>query len=185
MNPLPPRPIGATRWLVTLGAVAIAFAALGCPGELDPQVAAEKMRMTMGTGGTTGVGGAGGGGGGAVFCDAPGMVLSVMDTTGCAINGCHTPVSALGGDLDLYPDGLVGRLLDKLPTGLEASMCGDAGKPYLISDTNPAEGLLLDKLFMRPPPCGSAMSPFGDLAPDKAECVRNWALGVTTGAITQ
>ena len=178
MKPLPPRPNGARPWLVAIGA-ALAFSTLGCPGDLDPEVARNKL---AGAGGSTGGGIGGGTGGSTSFCDAPGTLLMSR----CALAGCHDANGVANADLDMSTAGLVGRLVGRMPTGMKNSMCGSAGKAYLVAGTDPAEGLLLDKLFLdqSAQPCGNKMPIGVSLNPTEEGCVRDWAKGVTTGGIT-
>jgi hypothetical protein len=107
---------------------------------------------------------------------------------GCAIPGCHNAGTTLtGAGLDLSPTGLVGRLLNKGPstnTNAGAS-CMSAGKPYLAPNSNPATGLLLDKMDQSTVTCGTIMPQVGSVTSAQVECLKNWATAVTTGAITQ
>ena len=58
--------------------------------------------------------------------------------------------------------------------------------PYLVEGSNPAAGLFIDKIVNSPPSCGVQM-PYGmtALAGSDLTCVKSWALGITTGVITQ
>ncbi len=94
---------------------------------------------------------------------------------------CHTGAAYAG--LDLTPASLPG-LVDKAPPGggsAVASMCAGMGKVYLKSHTNPAQGLLLDKLTSNPG-CGMRM-PYLATAPlsqSDINCVNSWALTLTS-----
>jgi hypothetical protein len=93
---------------------------------------------------------------------------------------CHTGAAYAG--LDLTPASLPG-LLDKAPPGggtAVASMCTGMGKVYLKSHTNPAQGLLLDKLTSNPG-CGVRM-PYllGALPQSDIDCIKSWALTLTS-----
>jgi hypothetical protein len=144
----------------------LCLALSGCAGGLDPALFPP-----------TGVAGASGSGG--MVCNAPAMVL----TPKCGLPGCHG-ASAPQSGLDLASTGLVARLIDHTPSATLSLSCGASTKPYLVSQSNPASGLLLDKLDS-PPPCGAQM-PLGAMldASDRA-CVDAWALAVTTGVVTQ
>ena len=103
------------------------------------------------------------------------------------IAGCHPTGAARGAGLDLRSAGVVGRLLDKGPstdTGAGAA-CMAAAKPYLKSGSNPATGLLIDKMTMSTATCGTIMPQIGTLTAAQKKCLTDWATAVTTGAITQ
>jgi hypothetical protein len=183
-SPLPRRKTGslstsglraATNPRTVLAALALGAASLalyGCPGNLDPS-------LLSGTGGT------GGGAGSGAICDAPMMVLASTDAQkGCGDNvACHGPGIKQGG-LDLVSAGVISRLLDKAPDPTKSVACQSSTKPYLISNTNPAQGLLLDKLSSGS--CGSPMPyPLGNLPQQQRDCLTQWANAVTTGMITQ
>ena len=164
-------------------------AASGCAGDLDP------MFLTTGTAGSQGQSGTSGGagttgtagtGGGMTVCDAPGTIFQSTAVGGCALGGCHD-TTATGGGLDLKSAGVVGRLLDKGPsTNTDAgAACMAASKPYLKSGSNPATGLLLDKLAAGTTTCGTPMPQIGSLNATQKKCLNDWATAVTTGAITQ
>jgi hypothetical protein len=94
---------------------------------------------------------------------------------------CHMGTGYAG--LDLTAASLPG-LLDKDPPGggsTSPSLCSGMGKKYLISHTNPAQGLLLDKLGSNSG-CGARM-PYGAPNPLSASdiaCVNSWALTLTS-----
>jgi hypothetical protein len=163
---MPPLPRRSSSFLGSLALAAATLALYGCPGELDPS-------LTGGTGGT----------GGSTVCDAPSMVLANTDTTkGCGDNtACHGATIHEGG-LDLVSAGVIGRLLDKAPNPATSQACQSVTKAYLISNTSPAQGLLLDKLNTGT--CGSPMPfPLGGLPQMQRDCLMQWATAVTTGAI--
>jgi hypothetical protein len=143
-----------------------AFAVSGCPGELDPD-----LLNAAGTGGT----------GGPQICNG----AAFMKGAKCSMAGCHYMTSPASG-LDLYSDGVIQRLLGRPPDPVASMACGQHTTPLLVSGSNPATGLLLDKL-KDPSPCGLAMPypgiellPAADIA-----CIQDWATAVTTGMITQ
>jgi hypothetical protein len=105
----------------------------------------------------------------------------------CAIPGCHAAGSTSGAGLDLASAGVVGRLLGQGPSTNTAAgaLCGDVGKPYLVAASNPATGLLIDKIDAAKVTCGSAMSVLGQLTSTQITCLSAWATGVTTGVVTQ
>jgi len=139
----------------------------GCAGEIDPSLLASQT----------------GGGGGTMVCNAPQMVFA----TNCAIGGCHAANSIGGAGLDLASAGVVARLLGKQPAtnGTKGALCESAGKPYLVAGSNPATGLLIDKMDSNTVTCGSAMSLLGSLTSSQIACISAWATAVTTGVITQ
>jgi hypothetical protein len=105
----------------------------------------------------------------------------------CAVPSCHAANSASGAALDLASAGVVGRLLGQGPSTNVAAgaACADAGKPYLVAGSNPATGLLMDKMDAAKVTCGNPMSALGQLNPTQLACVSAWATAVTTGVITQ
>ena len=156
---------------------AVLSALVGCVGEIDPS-------LIPGRGGSPlGQAGSGGDGGIATVCDAPQIVFAAR----CAIPGCHAASSAGGAGLDLVSAGVVARLLGQGPSTNVAAgaVCASVGKPYLVVGSNPAAGLLVDKMDSATVTCGSAMSTFGQLNPSQIACLSAWATAVTTGAITQ
>ncbi len=138
----------------------------GCAGGLDPALFPP-----------TGMAGASGSGG--TVCNAPAMVL----TPTCGLSGCHGGSSPQAG-LDLASTGVVARLVDRTPSATLSLSCGASTKPYLVSHSNPASGLLLDKLDS-PPPCGAQMPLGAALNASDRACVDAWALAVTTGVVAQ
>ena len=135
------------------------FTSTGCPGELDP-------RLLEGPGPT--------------ICDG----AALLKSTTCSALGCHGAVGPRGG-LDLYSDGLVMRLLGKTPDPTVGEACIGNTMQYLVPGSDPAEGLLLDKLNAVPV-CGAPMPyPLGNLPAAQRDCLSAWATAVTTGVITQ
>jgi hypothetical protein len=132
----------------------------------------------MGRAGTTGSAGTSG------VCDAPKMVLA-SDT--CSLAGCHSAGTQGGAGLDFASPGVVGRLLNVGPStkANAGAMCQSAGKPYLVSGSSPAVGLLMDKLSPSTLSCGLPMPVIGMLSATQMSCLTEWATAVTTGVITQ
>jgi hypothetical protein len=144
---------------------------------------------TTGTGGSTGLAGTTGttgGGAGGTICDAPRLVFQSADLQrGCGSDaGCHGATLRASG-LDLASAGVIARLLDKTPDPATSVSCAASTMPYLISSSNPAQGLLIDKLSATPS-CGTPQPfPLGNLPADQKACLLQWATAVTTGVITQ
>jgi hypothetical protein len=134
--------------------------------------------MATGAGGNSGSGGNTGTGGTSGNCAAEGASV-IMST--CAMPGCHDPTSAsFSGGLDLTVDSTIGsRLVGVMPGTAAQSACTGDG-PYLVAGSNPATGLLIDKL-QTAPPCGSRM-PLGELALTDQEqsCLTQWATTLTS-----
>lgn len=118
---------------------------------------------------------------GATTCDLAG-VEALFATKNCTLSGCHDSASGSAG-LDLKSAGLADRLLNKGPTagvGSVESSCVGMGKIYLKPNTNPSEGLLIDKLTANFG-CGARMPQSGTpLTDSQMACVRSWALTVTS-----
>jgi hypothetical protein len=159
---------GATGWLLAAGAV------VGCAGSLDPSL--------TGSGGTTGTGSGGnmgsGGGGSTTDCtgdnDGAKIVMNQCTTM------CHSAGNPLSVGLDLTNDsGLSARLVGVTSKGGGLSACGGNSEPYLMANSNPASGLLIDKMKSSPP-CGDPM-PFGEpaLSATQQQCVIQWATTLT------
>jgi hypothetical protein len=176
MTDQPPRSPGKLGTLAALAVASLMTAWLGCAGDLDPQVRSNWLARD---GSATGGGGTGGSG--PPPCDAPGTILS---SSRCA-QGCHMAGAVLGSALDLTRAVIVTNLLGRMSPGTGDSMCGGATKAYLVPGSNPADGLLLDKLFLTSPPCGNRMPIGVYLNPTEETCVRDWATAVTTGRVTQ
>lgn len=166
-----------TRTLAVVGAlVGAVLASAGCAGEIDPSL------IPSGTGNSLGQGGSGGSGGGAPPCDAPQMVFAAS----CAIPSCHSANTVGGAGLDLASAGVVGRLLGQGPSmnAAAGAACSSAGKPYLMAGSNPAGGLLMDKMDTAKTTCGITMSALAQLSAAQLTCLSAWATAVTTGVIT-
>ena len=165
---------GALAGAALAGAVLTGLS--GCAGELDPSL------LPGGSNNPLGQAGSGGGGGGAAACDAPQMVFAAR----CAVAGCHSATSAGGAGLDLVSAGVVGRLLGQGPSTNAAAgaACASSDKPYLVAGSNPAAGLLMDKMDAAKVTCGSTMSVLAQLDSSQLACLSAWATAVTTGVIT-
>lgn len=170
------------------GAVLVAGALSGCPGPLDPTLMGTPPSGSGGNQGSGGGNGSGGsnpgtGGGGSVDCSGDNAGPMIL-TNNCATSGCHTAdLPALSAGLNLTADsGIKSRLVDVKSTGAGASACGSNGTPYLKSGSNPATGLLIDKIKPSPP-CGLQM-PFGlsPLSSTQQQCLMQWATTLTMAA---
>jgi len=156
----------------------------GCAGDLNPAL---FPGGSTGLGGSTGTGGiTGSGGSSQQVCDAPTTVFA----GNCAFGGCHDANGTSAG-FNLTSAGIVGRLLDVMPNPAVSPSCGASTEPYLKSGSNPATGLLLDKLVPTDANldviCGVLM-PQGSptmIKQSDFSCVTAWATAVTTGVITQ
>jgi hypothetical protein len=117
---------------------------------------------------------------GSTTCDLAG-VQALFSAKSCTVSGCHASTQPAAG-LDLMSAGLADRLLDKSPVagvGLQPSMCVGANRNYLNGGSDPATGLLLDKVGTTPP-CGARMpSGLPPLNNSQMACLRSWALTVT------
>jgi len=166
-SPLPRRPLIVTFTLL-LGLSGLGVA--GCAGELDPRLK-----------GLTGGGGGGGGSTGAP-CDAPAMVFDRTPNPLCAQLGCHDSGVAAQAGLNLKNDGAIAaRLLGVMPPGTNGSVCGGVTTPYLVVGSQPATGLLLDKMFATTLPCagGNRMPSLGTLTSTDMACIISWANDLT------
>jgi hypothetical protein len=136
-------------WAACCGLMSIFL--LGCPGTLDPGV---------GAGGMTGT----------ANCQV------ALLAGKCAIPGCHSGSAPTAG-LDLGAADLAATLVDH-DTGDSASgsMCN--GMKLLNSGTNPATGVLIDKITAST--CG-AMMPIGSaLTTAERTCLVTWATTLTS-----
>jgi hypothetical protein len=137
--------------------------------------------------GTTdgGDGGAGNGGTGGTACSLD-DVNKIIRTVSCTVTGaCHDAAGTAAG-LDLASSGWEKKLVDRMagsersPAGLE-SMCGGMNRVYLKSGSQPAAGLLIDKI--RPgatAPCGLHMPAIGsELTSTQFDCVQSFATTLT------
>jgi hypothetical protein len=128
------------------------MAGLACPGNLDPAL----------------LSGAGGSG---PPCDAPALFEAK-----CGTSICHDPTSISGGGLDLVSANQAARLVGVTSGGEMGSECG--GMVYLNAGSNPATGLLVDKLTY--PTCGDQMPYLVSWNDEYTQCVLDWATSVTT-----
>jgi hypothetical protein len=82
---------------------------------------------------------------------------------------------------------VVARLLGQGPStdSAKQAACESAGKPYLVANSNPATGLLMDKVDSAAVTCGNSMALLGQLDAAEVACLSAWATAVTTGVITQ
>jgi hypothetical protein len=136
--------------------VAAGLGLSGCPGELDPRLLNP----------------------GPTVCDGEALLASAK----CSMAGCHF-MTVPAGDLDLFSPGVIQRLVGRMPTPTSTS-CSTITTPYLTAGSNPATGLLLDKLQMTPM-CGLAM-PYPGLMllpANEIACLQEWSTAVTTGMI--
>ncbi|HVV52604.1 MAG TPA: hypothetical protein VHO06_23260 [Polyangia bacterium] len=165
-------------WVGFTGAVAalVSVALLaGCPGTLDPDLA--KMATGAGGSGDTGTGGTV-----ATNCTGNNDGATIIMNT-CAQTYCHDAggASACGG-LDLTMDAnLSSRLVGVTTVGTagNGSLCVGNSEPYLVAGSNPATGLLLDKLKSTPP-CGARMPYTGNaLTTTQVTCLTQWATTLT------
>jgi hypothetical protein len=111
----------------------------------------------------------------------PSLLPNGQAGTGGGVTACDAP------KMDLGSAGVAGRLLGQGPsTNVSGgAMCTSAGKPYLVAGSNPATGLLMDKMDPDKVTCGSTMSVLGQLTASQLSCLSSWATALTTGAITQ
>jgi hypothetical protein len=143
-------------WLAAFCGLFSIFLLAGCPGSLEPGVG-------------VGLGGMGGSGGGSNGCEVP--IL-----TNCG--GCHIAGNGSAG-LDLMSAGVGARLVGA-PSSTNTSlgaMC--MGKTLLVAGSNPAAGLFIDKITNMQD-CGSAMPIGPALENAQLDCLKTWALSVTS-----
>jgi hypothetical protein len=165
------------------GVVATSLGLMGCPGSLDPALLASS-----GSGGTSGGGTGTAGTGG---CDV--TTIFTVGTNACTGSTCHNTTDAplSGGGLDLTLNATIGsRLVGVASTGDQTagSVCG--GKVYLDPSSNPATGLLIDKITLANGStalCGDAMPYPGitRLSAAQQTCVEQWAEGLIMAAAAQ
>jgi hypothetical protein len=202
-------------WVGVVGAVGafLAAAALsGCPGNLDPVLAGMALGGSSGSGsggngsggssnsgGSTGSGGSGSGGstgtGGSTVNCTGNLDPTTLITSQCATSGCHDTGSAdtYGAGLDLTVNSTIkSRLVDVVSPGNTAaqSQCAGNTEPYLISGSNPAKGLLIQKISSNPkcsgqenpPCCGLPMPSPGVvlLSANQQTCLIQWATTLTS-----
>ena len=183
-------------WVGLGGAVSVlvsVFMLSGCPGTLDPTQfpasGAGGSNATggsgSGTGGSNATGGSTGTGGSASNCTGGNNGANIV-TTSCAVSFCHIPGSqnaGLSGGLDLTVDANIGsRLVGVMSVGTAAngSQCIGQSAPYLIANSNPAQGLLIDKLKATRP-CGAQMPASSlPLSAMQQTCLIQWATTLTS-----
>jgi hypothetical protein len=163
-SPLPRRKSVSLRFahLKTVAAALLLAAASlglsGCPGDLDPRLM----------------------GGGTTTCPGPNVCNgeAFMKGAKCSMAGCHYNVTPAAG-LDLYSDGVITRLVGRMPDPAMSQSCMTSTMPYIAQGSDPVMGLLLDKLKMTPS-CGLAMPyPGLELLPaSDIACLTEWAQAV-------
>jgi hypothetical protein len=176
-------------WVGVAGAAGVLVSLLmltGCPGTLDP-----ALFNTTGTGGSKGTGGTTGSGGSGSNCTGANDPAAII-TTNCASLGCHDSSGAqFSGGLNLVVDATIGsRLVDVTTVGTadNGSSCVGNPLPYLQGGSNPATGLLIDKIQSSPKCtansacCGLPMpSPGIQLLPAQQQtCLIQWATTLTS-----
>jgi hypothetical protein len=114
-------------------------------------------------------------------CDGT-SVQTLFTAKGCTGIGCHNSTGDSAG-LNLTANGIAARLVGVSPTagvGSIPSSCAGMSKVYLTAGSNPATGLLLDKLTSTPG-CGARM-PLGgaQMTASEISCVRTWATTLTS-----
>jgi len=189
-------------WVGFAGAVGALVSVLmlaGCPGTLDPTLFPTGSGATngtggsgSGTGGSNSTGGATGTGGSSSSCtgsnDGATLVMGQ-----CATSGCHDATSAntLGAGLDLTVNSSIARRLVNVQSSGNTnagSACGGNTEAYLNAGSNPATGLLIDKIQSSPKCtansacCGLPM-PYPGIAllsPAQQTCLIQWATTLTS-----
>jgi hypothetical protein len=180
-------------WVGLVGAAGALMSVLtlvGCSGAIDPAVVKGGTGgSSTGTGGSgsSSTGGATGTGGMALNCTGGNDGVSIV-MVNCATTFCHIPGAAndgTAGGLDLTVDANIGARLvgvTSVGTSDNGSMCMGNSTPYLNAGSNPATGLLIDKVSMANPPCGAQMpfdSPF-PLSTMQRNCLVQWATTLTS-----
>jgi hypothetical protein len=173
------------------GMLASVLVLSGCPGTLGPAFKNGETGGSTGTGGgnptggSTGTGGTGTGGTSA-NCTGGNDGATIV-TMQCAQAFCHIPGAqndAFAGGLDLTVDANIGsRLVGVMSVGTDSngSLCMGNTEPYLKSGSNPATGLLIDKISMSQPPCGFQMPAGGlPLTAIQQSCLIQWATTLTS-----
>jgi hypothetical protein len=167
----------------------------GCPGTIDTKIDATGGSTGTGggatggsgTGGASATGGTTGTGGTAASNCTGGNDGATIVTNNCATTFCHIPGSANDGacgGLDLTVDANIGsRLVNVTSTGTASngSMCMSETEPYLVGGSNPATGLVIDKISSAHPPCGSQMPEDSiPLSATQQKCLTQWATTLTS-----
>ena len=120
---------------------------------------------------------------GSTTCDLAGA--EAVFTSKCALGGCHDATTAAAGGLNLTASADLGtRLLGVKSNGMNLSLCGSNTTPYLEAHTNPATGLLLQKISTTAP-CGlimpyGASATSGRLTATQINCITTWATTITS-----
>jgi hypothetical protein len=155
----------------------------GCPGTLDPAEFQAGSGGSTATGGSGQTGGSTGSGGAAASCTGGNDGATIV-TNNCATSDCHDPAGAsFSGGLDLTVDsGISARLVGVTSQGTanNGSSCMGESEPYLVAQSNPATGLVIDKIGPNPP-CGSRMPFVGPtLSTTQQTCLIQWATTLTS-----
>jgi hypothetical protein len=142
----------------------------------------------MSSGGSTGSGGS------STNCTGDNDGATIIKTQ-CAVGNCHDTADAnvFGAGLDLtINSGIASRLVDVVSAGDTAaySVCGGNTEPYLKGGSNPAAGLLVQKIQSSPecspsesPPCCGSPMPYAAtvfLSTQQQNCVVQWATTLTS-----
>jgi hypothetical protein len=111
------------------------------------------------------------------------QVEALFTAKNCTTGGCHDSTGFAAG-LNLTATGLATRLVGKGPdatAGVTHSVCTGGSQVYLVAGSNPATGLLIDKVKAGYSGCGTRM-PMGGLALTASEfsCIQTWATSVTS-----
>ncbi len=155
----------AGRWVgaAIVAALVSSFAALGCSSSSDNNTDAGPSQPTN--------------------CDIN-QLGTLFAKKLCSSAACHDPAGT-SAHLNLTADsGLAGRLVGQSPAGGGGlpSMCANLTPPkiYLVAGSQPATGLLLDKISPSYSGCGIRM-PYNlpVLTTDEIACVQSWATSVT------
>jgi|HubBroStandDraft_2_1064218.scaffolds.fasta_scaffold23720_3 hypothetical protein len=183
------RRVGRVGFAGAAGALVSVLMLSGCPGTLDPS------QFGSGSGGSTATGGSTGTGGAAANNCTGDLDGATLVMTQCAISGCHdaTDANTLGAGLDLTVDSSIGsRLVGVVSPGdtNASSVCGGNTEPYLVSGSNPATGLLVQKIQTSPkcattesPPCCGTPMPYPGivlLSVQQQNCLIQWATTLTS-----
>jgi hypothetical protein len=201
-----------------VGAFLAATALSGCPGTLDPTLLNAGSGGTNGsgsggngsggngTGGNNSSGGSTGSGGSSSSGGSNGSGGSSSSCTGsldptniimtqCATVSCHDSADAntSGAGLDLTVNSSIGsRLVGVTSPGntVAGSQCAGNTEPYLKSGSNPATGLLIQKIQSSPkcsmnesPPCCGSSMPYPGvvfLTSQQQTCLIQWATTLTS-----
>ncbi len=141
------------------GALVSVLTLSGCPGTLDPTLFTTGTGGSggsgSGTGGSNPTGGSTGTGGAAVNCTGANDGATLVTSQCASPSGCHNTADAanFAAGLDLTINSTIAsRLVDVTSPGDTAanSACGGNTEPYLKSGSNPATGLLVQKIPLEP-----------------------------------